>query len=244
MDYSRHIAYFEQQSAALIELVAGSSGGIRVAGCPEWTLPELLTHAAGAWGWADAAVRAGEASTPPESVRPPQDPAEQLPWVRSIREQLIQTLRTRAADSSCWAFRFAPQQASFWARRAAHEAAIHHLDAQLALGHNPALLFDPEFATDGIDELLVDLMPALSRRRAPIATDALLRFHTADTSATWHVRYTAGKPIEVAADQDARLQADLSVSGTADSVYRQVWGRPSSAVVTGDAALQDRIAAP
>ncbi len=46
----------------------------------------------------------------------------------------------------------AMQPASFWARRMAHETAVHRADAQIATGREAE--FEPDLAADAIDEWL------------------------------------------------------------------------------------------
>jgi uncharacterized protein (TIGR03083 family) len=95
-----------------------------------------------------------------------------------------------------------------WTRRMAHETAIHRLDAESALGDVPPTRFEPGFANDGIDEFLTYLTPRLGRK-------ADVRVTTPER--TW----TLGTP-------------DAEIDGTADDVYRALWGRPHRASVTGD----------
>src|SRR5690606_39584907 len=54
-----------------------------------------------------------------------------------------------------------------WARRQAHEAAIHRIDVELAAGAEPTT-FDTAFATDGADEALSMI---LHRRTADWSAD-------------------------------------------------------------------------
>ncbi len=60
-------------------------------------------------------------------------------------------LATHLGRGHRWAFT-GTRPASFWARRRAHEAALHLADAQLAAGRDVDL--GPEVAADGVDEWL------------------------------------------------------------------------------------------
>lgn len=95
-----------------------------------------------------------------------------------------------------------------WTRRMAHETAIHRLDAESAREDAPRTRFSPAFANDGIDEFLTFLVP---RRGFTIG----VRVTTPER--TW----TVGTP-------------GTEVSGTADDVYRALYGRPNDAALTGD----------
>jgi uncharacterized protein (TIGR03083 family) len=97
-----------------------------------------------------------------------------------------------------------------WTRRMAHETAIHRLDAESALADVPPTRFSPAFAADGIDEFLTYLLPRLGRNPG-------VRVTTPER--TWAL----GEP-------------EAELDGTADDVYRALWGRPHQASVTGDLA--------
>jgi hypothetical protein len=95
-----------------------------------------------------------------------------------------------------------------WARRMAHETAIHRLDAESALEDVPKTRFSPEFANDGIDEFLTFLIPDRG---------FTLGLRVTTPERTW----TRGTP-------------DTEIEGDADDVYRALYGRPNNAAVTGD----------
>ena len=67
-------------------------------------------------------------------------------------------------------------------------------------------------------------------------------FHAADAGRAWLVRLTRGEVPEVGPASD--LDADASVVGTADAVYRAAWRRPSTAIVNGDRALVEALRTP
>jgi MDMPI-like protein len=140
----------------------------------------------------------------------------------------------------------APQTAGSWARRQAHEAAIHRLDAEHArAGSNdpgavPSLVFDAEFAADGIEELAGWLLPRRAASKNSTSSGSVL-LHAADTGRSWTLRIEPGIAPMLSSGGPA---GDLTIEGTADSVYRRLWGRPSRATVSGDTALQDALHAP
>ncbi len=139
--------------------------------------------------------------------------------------------------------RYAPTTES-WTRRQAHEAAIHRLDAEYALGVAPAT-FAPEFAADGIDELIAWLLPGRGEW-ADRTTEGSVLLHAADVGQVWTIKLTPGaEPIvESGAHVPATFEAGATIAGTADAVYKAVWGRPNHATVTGDTALLEPLAAP
>jgi uncharacterized protein (TIGR03083 family) len=171
--------------------------------------------------------------------RPPEEWHALLAWW----DEQSTTMVDRLADpeAPAWLpFTRYPQVAASWARRQAHEAAIHRLDAEYALTAEPAFVFDPEFAADGIDELIAWLAPSRADwSKSEFAGTVVL--HAIDAERTWAVRLSPGVPPSITADE---LHADVTIAGPADAVYRRVWGRPSQAVVTGNTALLEPLAAP
>jgi uncharacterized protein (TIGR03083 family) len=78
----------------------------------------------------------------------------------------------------------APSPLAFWARRQAHETAIHRADAESAGGVRPE--YPPDFAADGIDELLMGF--GARRKYRPSSSPAGgLRVRTTDTGHAWHL---------------------------------------------------------
>ncbi len=120
----------------------------------------------------------------------------------------------------------------------------HRLDAEHAAAaapHQqastvPTLVFDPEFAADGIDELL-SLQPVLSKHWESWTDTGRVLVHAADAGRLWVVRLRPGQPPEVGETRDAVGEVDATVAGTADAVYRALWKRPSTALVSGQPAV-------
>ncbi|MGC0381054.1 uncharacterized protein (TIGR03083 family) [Streptomyces sp. SAI-129] len=76
-----------------------------------------------------------------------------LTWFREGHGRLVDTLAGAAPDVRCWHFLPAPSPLAFWARRQAHETAVHRIDAESARGGEPTGV-GVDFAVDGVDELL------------------------------------------------------------------------------------------
>jgi len=139
---------------ALASLVDGADYAAQVPTCPEWTLRQLTTHVGRAHRWA-AEIVATRASQPipfrevPDG-RLPDDPAGRPGWLRAGADRLAGALRA-AGDAPVWTHR-GEGPAGYWARRMAHETAVHRADAEITLGGRPEI--DPAIAADGIDEFL------------------------------------------------------------------------------------------
>ena len=68
-----------------------------------------------------------------------------------------------------------PSPLAFWARRQAHETAVHRYDAQSAAPGGPpapAGAFDPAFAADGVDELIMGFAARRRYRRPATAASS------------------------------------------------------------------------
>lgn len=245
MEFERYLTEIDAQTDAAIALATALDPATPVPSCPKWTVRELLTHLARVHRWAIGALDTPPDGKPAALPQAPADYAELLDWATAGARELVAALRAKGPQHPCWVFRGSgAPTAAFWARRQAHETAIHRLDLELAAGEAPPLLFDPEFAADGIDELLVALLPSITRRRDPVAVDGLLLVHAADAGRAWLVRLRKDSPIEVGSVDSAAVDVDAGIAGTADAVYRAVWGRESHAALTGDRSLLAPIAAP
>ena len=106
-----------------------------------------------------------------------------------------------------------------WARRQAHETAIHRVDAQLAAGI-PVTACAPAFAADGIDELLVLFVP---RRGAKLRADppATLAVGCTDVDASWLLRLDADG-VTVSATTSSN-DAGHRLHGAAGRPARSTW---------------------
>ena len=84
---------------------------------------------------------AGRARGPPEEeiLRGGAADPELLAWFRAGHASLAETLTEADPALVCATFMAAPSPLAFWARRQAHETAIHRADAEIAAGAWPEL---------------------------------------------------------------------------------------------------------
>ena len=120
-----------------------------------------------------------------------------------------------------------------WARRQASEIAIHRFDAEQARGITSR--FDPHFANDMLDELLV----GFAARPRPLAVERpqVMHVHAVDTDEHW---YVSMGPEDTETSRDGAA-ADLTLTGTAADLYVRLWNRmPGTDIeMTGNADLMD-----
>jgi uncharacterized protein (TIGR03083 family) len=204
--------------------------------CPGWTVRDLLGHIGQVHRWAASFVHEGR-TTPPKGDAeladvPPDDAL--VDWYVAGHAGLLGTLRKSKPDVECWTFLPAPSPLKFWVRRQAHETAIHHVDAESALGRKPAI--DTQFAVDGIDELLLGFM---SRARGRLVSDppVSLAVRAVDADTDWTVK------IEPSSREVTRgvARGDCFVEASASDLYLLLWNRRTAdgLKVAGDTKVLD-----
>jgi uncharacterized protein (TIGR03083 family) len=225
MDVATHIDELEQHGAGLVAAAERVPITTAVPTCPGWDVRALLAHIGYVHRWATTHVRdrvaAFNRQTEPHFPAPDADEAV-LAWYRAGHAELVETLRAAPDDLAAMTFLAdAGPPRAFWARRQAHETAIHRADAE---GAGDALLeVDREFALDGIAELLEGFY---ARRGGRLLADPPLSLRVAPTDATtsWLVRI---EPERRVITQVGDAQADCTLRGTAADLYLQLWNRPS-----------------
>ena len=123
----------------MAEAVARADPGAAVPTCPGWAVRDLVRHMGGVHRWATGLRRrrahrrrAARVWTRSSGAGP--DDAELADWLRQGCAALVAALGAAPADLECWSFLPAPSPLAMWARRQAHETAIHRVDAELAAG--------------------------------------------------------------------------------------------------------------
>jgi uncharacterized protein (TIGR03083 family) len=177
----RWYAEIESSTDTLAGLVDGADLTRPVPTCPDWTLRQLATHVGRGHRWAaEIASTRSPKMIPFREVpdgRIPDDPAQHAPWLRAGAARVVKAVQEAGSDR-VWTFN-ALRPASFWARRMAHETAVHRADAELAGGREAAIA--PDLAADGIDEWLGFLSGALpgaeDPRLAALPEGAVLHVH-------------------------------------------------------------------
>ncbi|OHV32508.1 hypothetical protein BCD49_30070 [Pseudofrankia sp. EUN1h] len=222
-----------------------------VPSAPGWRVRDLVTHTGRVHRWAASYVRTGNPS--PVDIEGDGLPAVPddalLGWFRHGHAALVDALDGADPGVSCWTlWSGAPSPLAFWARRQAHETAVHRVDAELALaasrragaagaegtapvGRPPSVR--PGFGADGIDELLTGFYAR--RHRGLVSPEPVaLVVRCADTEAGWTIRIGPDArevsrqtvaTTTIATDADADADADCTIRGTASDLYLFLWNR-------------------
>lgn len=229
-----HIAVLAADGPLLATAAERSGLDAAVPTCPGWRVADVLQHLAGVYQWATAYVESGR--------RWPFDKAAEAAYLEPVAEHLlfehfqarhralVSALGSAPDDLACWAFLPAPSPLAFWARRQAHETAVHRADVESAGGTTPD--WAPQFGVDGVEELLRGFFvrPGRVRPERPFR----LGLEAVDGDASWTVTVggsedddapaPAGRPPGVQV-RDGLHASDLVVRGPATALYLLLWNR-------------------
>jgi uncharacterized protein (TIGR03083 family) len=198
METAQHIAALEQDGDLLAAAADRAGLDAPVPSCPPWPMRDLIRHLGYVHRWAAGYVCGQPLPGDPsedEVLRGGPPDAELIGWFRAGHAALVSTLRAADPDLECWAPVPGPSGRAAWARRQAHETAIHRVDAELAVG--PVTPFPADFAADGIDELIMGFFgrdpeaPNPGPRAAPPMVLQVLAVDEGATAAAWLVELTA-----------------------------------------------------
>ncbi|PRY37930.1 maleylpyruvate isomerase family mycothiol-dependent enzyme [Umezawaea tangerina] len=248
MDFDRHRAEIVAQTELLTASIVDADLTTPVPSCPGWNAGQLLRHLGGGQRWAADVVRT-RATEPPSdeffrdlSPYAEEDPVVVGPWLTVGALALSEALAEAGPDAGMWT----PVPGGsplFWARRFAHETAVHRADAVLALGQEFEL--DPEVAVDTVDEwmelgslpVMLDLKPTQRELLGPGRT---IHLHATDVDdAEWVVDLTG----EVIRWRRAHEKSAVAVRGPLVELLLVLYGRRSvdrgTVEVLGDGGLLD-----
>ncbi len=248
--FLRHLG---EDSARFRDVLAAGPGDAPVPTCPQWQVDDLLWHLAEVqWFWGEIAERGltdpAELDDVNATRRPrPGDHEGLLEAYDTASERLQRVLAGLAPETPLWMWAD-DKSAGYILRRQAHEALVHRLDAELAVGERTSI--DPRLACDGVDEAL-----RVMRGHEPdaelthVATAGAVTIAAVDTMHTWTVtpvRVTGtwhGDAVDVerfmVSDGSTGVrgsgdgeQAVAEIAGTAADLDCWLWNRPTEGVVT------------
>jgi len=227
MQIAEHLEHLVADGSRLAAAAEQCGLDATVTTCPGWQLRDLLAHVSQVHRWATSYVTTGRATPPGDGdqlAEPPAGDDQLIGWFRDGHAALVEALRAASDQLDCWAFLPAPSPRAFWARRQAHETAVHRADAELAAGVKPS--YDATFAADGLDELLLGFF---GRPGGRLRSDAPVRLglRTTDLGDSWTV--AIGPDGRETSKDDG--DADCTVSGSASDLYLLMWNRGDTAAL-------------
>ena len=230
MEPAEYIDALEREGNRLADTADTIDLAAPVPTCPDWTLRDLLRHIGGIHRWAgehirDRLPRVLQVDDFRDLVGEwPDDPAL-VDWYRVELQLLLDTFRAAPRDIDCARFLKSPDPLTFWTRRQAHEATIHRVDVEAIVGRLTPV--DPEFALDGIDELVDGFVPRpFMKLRSP--EPLTLAIEPDDGDRTWVLTITE-EPVTVST---GRAGADCTINGSASNVLFALWNRTNAGNLT------------
>ncbi len=220
----RYSERIEEDSALLAGLLDEAGWDLAVPTCPGWRMEELVRHLGAVHRWALTYISQGLEEMFPQPTEEQMlgsgPRREELPtWLRAGAAELGAALRQSRPDLHCWSFLPAPSPLVFWARRQAHETAIHRVDGELALG--PSSPLPADFAADGVSELLLGFAHR-GRRRLRRDPELAAVLEADDTGDRWRF---AATPDGLEVEAGSSLSAPTTVRAPAPRLYLLLWNR-------------------
>lgn len=259
LPFDTYLAALERETRRARECLADADPSARVPSCPDWSADDLLWHLGGEvqdfWAWVIA--HRPDAPAAYEEPARPADRAGLLHVLDHAHEDLMLRLRNADPAEGAWSWSGDPElhTVGFTMRRQAHEALIHRVDAELAIGDPTPL--DTELAADGVLEALDWMYGGLPRWASFAPDGGTVLVHVTDTGHRILValgRVTGHNPRDDADIDQPHLRvadravhghgdADALVSGTAQDLDVWLWHRGPAHLVEmdGDEDVIDRL---
>jgi uncharacterized protein (TIGR03083 family) len=230
MEYAGFVEHVRRNGERLASVADGDLAS-PVPSCPGWTVRDLVAHLAQVYEHKIECTRLGHAPDP----WPPEWPDADRPigWYRDAHARLLAMFDESDATTPSATWWPADQTVGFWARRMAHETAVHRVDAELARGVETPI--DAALATDGVDEILRIML------EGDWSDDA------DDTATGQRVAIvTGGRAWDVVLDRGAITvsegdgPSDARLSGEPSDVLLWLWGRAGDDRVIFDGDAETR----
>ena len=243
MEIAQHVNALRREGEWLADAAERAGLDATVPPCAPWQVKDLLRHTGYVHRWAARHIteRPDQIIDGPaeeEILSGGADDAGLLAWFRDGHAALAQTLATADPAVACATFMPAPSPLAFWARRQAHETAIHRADADSAAGTMPE--YEADFAADGIDELIMGFGRRRKYQPGSNADRTRLRVLASDTGDAWLVEAHDGR-LQPRRDDGDLQEAGCTVSGPASGLYLYLWNRADAdqagVTVAGDPGL-------
>lgn len=233
----QHLEYTEairREGHALANAAQTAGLDATVPSCPEWRVADLLSHLGRIHRWVTAIVeqRPGATEQHWSQAEPPAEP-ERLAWFTAGVDPFADALAAADPATEVWTWSD-DKTVGFWARRQAHETAMHRWDAQTAAGAPQPI--DAALAADGIDEF-VTLIASWRGRDALQALRGTIHLHCTDTEGEWLLRLDDGLTVT-----REHAKGDVAARGPASDLLLVVSNRRPLSTVDGfgDAPLLER----
>jgi uncharacterized protein (TIGR03083 family) len=223
LDFDRYVAVLEELVADTARLLDGVAPDTPVPGCDGWDAAELRDHTAGVLAFWIHQLTAADANPAAPGFPPEVRERYKLPLVQ-LGAEMRTAIVAAGPGRRCWNWSGSNLTSDWAARRMANEFGVHRCDAQATAGVTTSIPVD--LAADGIDEAVEVFLRTPDGE--PFDEAGVVRFET--SNGDWNL--AVGNGVRSGAGTPAAW-----VRGDVDQVLLHLWGRPSTAVETGDASL-------
>lgn len=245
------MAVIRRESDRFAQVISEAPSGARVPTCPDWDADDLLWHLTEVHSFWARILRTGaqsdEDAEAVEADKPerPADRASTLKLFAAETDALLEEMDGRDDDEPAYFWLETARTVGSTRRMQAHEATMHRIDAETAAGLESAPI-DPSFALDGVRHgvgVMWAWWGTLDGFRFEPAGVVELRAPEADVGifvevGRWQGVGQSGKSYDV---PSARLiepaSAAASLTGSAEELYRWLWGRGQEPTASGDATV-------
>lgn len=235
------------ESARFSECIRTGDLDASVPSCPDWTLADLAWHLTEVQAfWGSIAV---DLLLDPSDIGKPARPSddELADLFDGMSTRLVEALERHPAETRCWTWDENGWTIGWVRRRQAHEALIHRVDAELAVGNRTPV--DGDLAADGIDELLRVMIDGIPEW-ATFIPDETFATLSIDDGPAYGLRFgrivgtgpDSGKEYDFESFLLAEPKGTL-ISGSAVALDLWLWGRDTRGVRCEDQELLERIRA-
>jgi len=243
LSHRDYVDALQEQASRFSLALRHSAFDSRVPSCPDWTALDLVRHVVQVYAHKAAVLRAGKA-VPGHEV----DAAGDAPYPEALarHDEVVADLAGLLADlhpdDAAWTWMEGAGESTVgaWARRMAHEALVHRVDAELTAGMAISPV-DVPLAVDGVNEVLTWMAgdpDVVAEDDGAVGSAGRVLFDCGEV--TWLVELGDGR--HVVTPTHAGASADARISSDPMALDLLLWGRPSSA--TWPAAAQvDRLRA-
>ena len=220
MEHADYLSALGRDAPALLAAVRAAPPRAAIAACPGWDPIDLGWHVAEVHRfWATIVTERLLARPEPwPPARPATDEAV-LAAADEWTRVLLGALASADPATPVWTWSEGNNDVAFVARRVAQETAVHRVDAERAAWHGRHEV-EPVLAADGIDELLVRMLPAMAQERPPLAGS--VHVHCTDTEGEWTVTTSDGGGIVVTT---GHAKGDAALRGRAHDLLMALWHR-------------------
>jgi uncharacterized protein (TIGR03083 family) len=231
MKITEHIDALKREGQLLADAAMRMELRTPIPTCPDWQMRDLVRHVGGVHRWATGHIEDRRTEMWAVDLIDivgtwPAD-HDLIDWFREGHARLVHALSSAPPDLQCFTFLAAPSPLAMWARRQAHETAMHRVDAESPGGGITG--FNPAFAADGVDELL-SCFVTRPRRGPKVGIPRSIHVHAIDTGDNWHLRIG---PEAVVTSRHGG-PADCTITATAGDLYMLLWNRRSVAGISVD----------